>query len=168
MLVLTLSITPSKVVIFTTSVKRAANKISSRQAHSNPRFFQQNRLTPDVEALVAGAGRPSSYDYFATHIMRYVMLRGRDYDLDEGNTNSPIGKRLRRNFQNFSPLILLLVKWLECRSCRTGIVRLNEVRHSNSPNLIIDWGNFLVLPGKYPNTYFKNQPISAAHHNKLV
>ncbi len=39
-------------------------------------------LSPDVEALVAGAVRSSRYDYFAREVVRHVVLRGRDYDPD--------------------------------------------------------------------------------------
>ena len=37
-------------------------------------------FTPDVELLVAGAVRTNRYDYFATQVIRHVVLRGRDYD----------------------------------------------------------------------------------------
>ncbi len=58
-------------------------------------------LTPDVEALVAGAVRPSSYDYFATHIMRHVVLRGRNYDLDEGEHEFTDWKALATKLSKF-------------------------------------------------------------------
>ena len=58
-------------------------------------------LTPDVEALVAGAVRPSSYDYFATHIMRHVVLRGRDYVLDEGEHEFTDWKALATKLSKF-------------------------------------------------------------------
>ena len=41
-------------------------------------------FTPDAVALVAGAVRTKSYDYFATQIVRHVVLRGRDYDPSKG------------------------------------------------------------------------------------
>ncbi len=58
-------------------------------------------FTPDVEALVAGAVRPSSYDYFATHIMRHVVLRGRDYDLDKGEHEFTDWKALATKLSKF-------------------------------------------------------------------
>ena len=44
----------------------------------------RTRFTPDFEALVAGAVRTSRYDYFATQVVRHVVLRGRDYDPGDG------------------------------------------------------------------------------------
>jgi menaquinone-dependent protoporphyrinogen oxidase len=37
-------------------------------------------FSPDAELLVAGAVRGSKYDYFASQIVRHVVLRGRDVD----------------------------------------------------------------------------------------
>ncbi|PWE33375.1 protoporphyrinogen oxidase [Maritimibacter sp. 55A14] len=39
---------------------------------------------PGAEALIAGAVRTERYDYFATQVIRHVVLRGRDYDPDQG------------------------------------------------------------------------------------
>ena len=39
---------------------------------------------PDEELLVAGAIRTNKYDYFASQIVRHVVLRGRDFDADAG------------------------------------------------------------------------------------
>ena len=41
-------------------------------------------FTPSAEALVAGAVRSSSYDYFQSQVVRHVVLRGQDYDPAEG------------------------------------------------------------------------------------
>lgn len=41
-------------------------------------------FTPTVEALVAGAVRTKSYDYFAAQIVRHVVLRDKDYDPSQG------------------------------------------------------------------------------------
>jgi menaquinone-dependent protoporphyrinogen oxidase len=41
-------------------------------------------LNPNVEALVAGAIRPSGYDYYAANIMKNVVLKGQDYSPAEG------------------------------------------------------------------------------------
>jgi menaquinone-dependent protoporphyrinogen oxidase len=35
---------------------------------------------PDTEVLVAGAVRTSQYDYFAMQVVRFVVMRNRDYD----------------------------------------------------------------------------------------
>jgi menaquinone-dependent protoporphyrinogen oxidase len=43
----------------------------------------RTNFTPDAEALVAGAIRPSHYDYFATQVVRYVVLRDRDAEADK-------------------------------------------------------------------------------------
>lgn len=39
---------------------------------------------PDDELLVAGAVRVGEYDYFALQVVRYVVLRDRDYDIQHG------------------------------------------------------------------------------------
>lgn len=41
-------------------------------------------VAPDAELLVAGAVKTSEYDFFAMQVVRYVVLRGRDYDPDAG------------------------------------------------------------------------------------
>lgn len=37
-------------------------------------------LAPSAEMLVAGAVRTDRYDYYATQVLRHVVLRGKDYD----------------------------------------------------------------------------------------
>ncbi len=37
-------------------------------------------FTPDAELLVAGAVRTGQYDYFATQVLRHVVMRDRDFD----------------------------------------------------------------------------------------
>jgi menaquinone-dependent protoporphyrinogen oxidase len=41
-------------------------------------------IEPTAEALVAGAVKTGSYDYFASQVLRHVVLRGRDYDPSQG------------------------------------------------------------------------------------
>ncbi|MCC5984742.1 MAG: flavodoxin domain-containing protein [Rhodobacteraceae bacterium] len=41
-------------------------------------------LQPTQEALVAGAVRTGSYDYFQSQIVRHVVLEGRDVNLTDG------------------------------------------------------------------------------------
>lgn len=41
-------------------------------------------FTPTEELLVPGAVRISEYDFFAMQVVRYVVLRNRDYDPGEG------------------------------------------------------------------------------------
>lgn len=35
---------------------------------------------PDAEMLVAGAIKPREYDYYATQVLKYVVLRGKSFD----------------------------------------------------------------------------------------
>ncbi len=42
-------------------------------------------FTPDTQALVAGAVRTGSYDYFASQVVRHVVLRGQDADVNAGD-----------------------------------------------------------------------------------
>lgn len=41
-------------------------------------------LEPDAELLVPGAVKTGEYDFFAMQVVRYVVLRGRDYDTAAG------------------------------------------------------------------------------------
>lgn len=43
-------------------------------------------LQPTQEALVAGAVRAGSYDYFQSQIVKHVVLDGQDVDVSEGET----------------------------------------------------------------------------------
>lgn len=40
----------------------------------------RTELDPDQEALIAGAVRARRYDYYATQVLKHVVLRGRNYD----------------------------------------------------------------------------------------
>ena len=40
----------------------------------------RTNFNPDAEMLVAGAIRSREYDYYATQVLRHVVLRGRSYD----------------------------------------------------------------------------------------
>lgn len=44
----------------------------------------RTRFKSGLNALVAGAVRTGSYDYFATQVLRHVVLRDRDYDPSAG------------------------------------------------------------------------------------
>jgi menaquinone-dependent protoporphyrinogen oxidase len=44
----------------------------------------RTRFRPDSEALVAGAVKTGEYDYFASQVLRHVVLRGRAYDPADG------------------------------------------------------------------------------------
>ena len=44
----------------------------------------RTRFRPDEEALVAGAVKSGSYDYFQTQVVRHVLLSGRAYDPSDG------------------------------------------------------------------------------------
>ncbi|MBD3665960.1 protoporphyrinogen oxidase [Sulfitobacter sp. TSTF-M16] len=47
-------------------------------------MLMRTRLKPDKTLLVAGAVRTSQYDYFATQVIRHVVMRGREYDASAG------------------------------------------------------------------------------------
>ncbi|MFD2738021.1 flavodoxin domain-containing protein [Sulfitobacter aestuarii] len=44
----------------------------------------RTQFTPNAVALVAGAVKTGDYDYFATQVLRHVVLRGHDYDPADG------------------------------------------------------------------------------------
>ena len=58
-------------------------------------------FTPDAEALVAGAVRTLSYDYFASTIVQHVVLRGQDYDLKDGEREFTDWAALEATLQAF-------------------------------------------------------------------
>lgn len=58
-------------------------------------------FTPDSEALVAGAVRTKSYDYFAAMIVQLVVLRGQDYDVEDGEREFTDWKALEAKLSEF-------------------------------------------------------------------
>ena len=44
----------------------------------------RTEFKPDAELLVAGAIKTGSYDYFATQVIRHVVMRDREYDANHG------------------------------------------------------------------------------------
>lgn len=61
----------------------------------------RTRFTPDAEALVAGAVRISEYDYFASQVVRHVVLRDRDYDPTKGEHEFTDWDALRKTLSVF-------------------------------------------------------------------
>lgn len=58
-------------------------------------------FTPDREALVAGAVKTGRYDYFATQVVRFVVLRNRGYDPDAGEREFTDWSELDRILSDF-------------------------------------------------------------------
>lgn len=58
-------------------------------------------LSPRREALVAGAVKLDRYDYFATQVVKRVVLRDRNYDPDSGNHEFTDWDRLREEVESF-------------------------------------------------------------------
>lgn len=58
-------------------------------------------LTPDAEALVAGAVHTASYDYFSAMIVQYVVLRGQEFNLKEGEREFTDWDALARTISDF-------------------------------------------------------------------
>lgn len=56
---------------------------------------------PDREVLVAGAVRGDSYDYFQREVVRYVVLRNRDYDPKDSEHEFTDWKALSRTISDF-------------------------------------------------------------------
>ncbi len=61
----------------------------------------RTKFSPDREALVAGAVRTSHYDYFASQVVRHVVMRGRDYDADAGEHEFTDWQRLASSITEF-------------------------------------------------------------------
>jgi menaquinone-dependent protoporphyrinogen oxidase len=58
-------------------------------------------FTPDAEALVAGAVHTASYDYFSAMIVQYVVLRGQDFDLKDGEREFTDWAALQKTVSDF-------------------------------------------------------------------
>lgn len=58
-------------------------------------------LQPDAELLVAGAVRHLSYDYYATQVLRYIVLRDRDFDPSEGDREFTDWDAVRETLEKF-------------------------------------------------------------------
>ena len=58
-------------------------------------------FTPDAEALVAGAVRSGSYDYFQSQVVRHVVLRDHDYDPGESEHEFTDWKALASEIADF-------------------------------------------------------------------
>ncbi|WP_102109425.1 flavodoxin domain-containing protein [Oceaniglobus roseus] len=58
-------------------------------------------FTPDAEALVAGAVKTGEYDYFASQLIRHVVLRGRPYDPARGAHEFTDWDALRETLASF-------------------------------------------------------------------
>ena len=56
---------------------------------------------PDDVELVAGAVRTSKYDYFASQVIRHVVMRGREYDAGEGEHEFTDWEGLRARVMGF-------------------------------------------------------------------
>jgi len=63
----------------------------------------RTRFTPDAEALVAGAVRISEYDYFASQVVRHVVLRDRHFDPTKGQHEFTDWDGLRETVSAFLP-----------------------------------------------------------------
>ena len=58
-------------------------------------------FTPGTETLVAGAVKTSTYDYFAAQVVRYVVLRGRDFEPGERDYEFTDWKALAATLSEF-------------------------------------------------------------------
>ncbi len=58
-------------------------------------------LAPTREALVAGAVKLDRYDYFATQVVKWVVLRDRHHDPEQGNHEFTDWGKLRRDVEAF-------------------------------------------------------------------
>lgn len=62
----------------------------------------RTKFTPDAEALVAGAVRSKSYDYYAAMIVKHVVLRDKEDELTEGEREftdwTALGKKISEFF----------------------------------------------------------------------
>lgn len=64
-------------------------------------MLMRTGLTPSDTALVAGAVRPSSYDYFQSEIVRHVVLSGQDVDPADGVSEFTDWDALRNKVTEF-------------------------------------------------------------------
>ncbi|MDJ1017885.1 MAG: flavodoxin domain-containing protein [Paracoccaceae bacterium] len=58
-------------------------------------------LEPDAEALVAGAVRVESYDFYSDQVVRHVILRDHDYNVTEGSREFTDWEALSKVLEGF-------------------------------------------------------------------
>ena len=73
----TLLISVSLMAAFPDTLKEAGEFVTEMKMRTG--------FNPRAELLVAGAVKVGSYDYFSTQVLRHVVLRGEQYDIEKGD-----------------------------------------------------------------------------------
>ena len=91
----TLLISVSLMAAFPDTLKEAGEFVTEMKMRTG--------FNPRAELLVAGAVKVGSYDYFSTQVLRHVVLRGEQYDIEKGD----------REFTDWDALKSALLEFLD-------------------------------------------------------
>lgn len=75
---------PERTLLISVSLMAAFSGSRDKAEDFVTEMEMRTGFKPKAVALVAGAVRPSSYDYFASQVLRHVVLRGQDYSPEDG------------------------------------------------------------------------------------
>lgn len=89
----TLLISVSLMAAFPDTLKEAREFVTEMKMRTG--------FTPRSEVLVAGAVKVGSYDYFSTQVLRHVVLRGEQYDIEKGDREFTDWDALNLTLQDF-------------------------------------------------------------------
>lgn len=76
---------PDRTLLISVSLMAAFESSREKAQDFVDEMEMRTGFKPKAVALVAGAVRPSSYDYFATQVVRHVVMRGKGYRPEDGD-----------------------------------------------------------------------------------
>lgn len=92
---------PARTLLLSVSLMAAFENAREDAADFVTEMEMRTGFTPDHVALVAGAVRPSSYDYFASQVLRHVVLPDQGYWPEEGEKEFTDWPALSRQVAEF-------------------------------------------------------------------
>ncbi|TNF18654.1 MAG: protoporphyrinogen oxidase [Rhodobacteraceae bacterium] len=92
---------PARTLLISVSLMAAFESSRNRAQDFVDEMEMRTGFTPASVALVAGAVRPSSYDYFATQVVRHIVMRGKSYRPEDGDREFTDWAALRARVAEF-------------------------------------------------------------------
>lgn len=92
---------PDRTLLISVSLMAAFESSRDKAQDFVDEMEMRTGFKPKTVALVAGAVRPSSYDYFATQVVRHVVMRGKGYRPDDGDKEFTDWAALKRDVMDF-------------------------------------------------------------------
>lgn len=92
---------PARTLLVSVSLMAAFEESRDQAGDFVTELQMRTGFTPGSVALVAGAVRPGSYDYFATQVVRHVVMRGRAYRPEDGTREFTDWAALDRDVAGF-------------------------------------------------------------------